>query len=205
MNKVKVKDFPLSQYFADNFPKRRICLHHTVGSTADGAISWWRKQREKVGTAYVIDKDGTVHEVFNDQFYAYQFGLSNCARRMEFEQSTIGIELVNEGYLFYASNRYRTEWNATYKGEVVEGWWRGNQRWAAYTEAQYIALSELLIELSEKHDIALSIKADLEYDLSVFDTHTVLNHAQVRRDKTDLSPAFDFAKLQTLLSEKSNT
>ena len=199
MKVLQVKNFPISQYFPQAHKKKWIALHHTVGSTADGAISWWKSQPEKVGTAYVIDKDGSVSKVFNDTYFAYQFGLSGVPRRVEFEQGTIGIELVNEGPIIKTGNTFTTSYYAAYKSDVTESNWRGYKYWANYTDAQYLALSELLKNLSIAHNIELKIKADLEFNLNVFNTHTVLNHAQVRLDKTDLSPAFDFNKLQKLL------
>jgi N-acetyl-anhydromuramyl-L-alanine amidase AmpD len=192
---IKVKDFSLSQYYPTAQTKKRICLHHTCGSTADGAISWWKQTPERVGTAYVIDKDGSVYEVFNDSFWAYQFGLKT-ANRTEIEKASIGIELVNEGGLYERNGKYYTDWNKEYTAAVVKSPWRDYKVWATYTEAQYAACANLINKIADKHDLKIVLNESLDFNMKVLDTHTIINHANVRQDKTDLSPAFDFAKLK---------
>ena len=45
-------------------PKKSLFLHHTASSTANSSWSWWNNNKERVGTAYLIDRDGTVIECF---------------------------------------------------------------------------------------------------------------------------------------------
>ncbi len=200
MNLRKVLDFPLNQYYQSLYTKKGISLHHTCGSTAEGAISWWKQKDDRVGTAYIIDKDGTVHEVFNSNHWAYQFGFKNLVNRNEIEHSFIGIEIVNEGGLYKRNGKYYTDWNSEYKGEVKEQAWRDYKFWATYSDAQYAACAELIKMLSAKHKIEIKLNESIDFDLRVLKTHTVINHANVRMDKTDLSPAFDFGKLKTQLA-----
>ena len=54
--------------------------------------------------------------------------------------------------------------------------------------------------LSAKHNIEIKLNESIDYDLRVVDKFTVINHANLRQDKTDLSPAFDFAKLKSQLA-----
>ncbi len=196
----KVKNFGLSQFYPNAQDKKYICLHHTCGSTAEGAISHWLKTPEKVGTAFIIDKDGTIHQCFDSAHWAYQYGLKT-ANRTEVEKASIGIELVNEGGLYLRAGKHFTDWNKEFKGEVkTAASWRGYKAWANYTEAQYAALAELLKFLADKHDLELKINESIELNTKVFDTHNIINHANVRQDKSDLSPAFDFNKLKEFLS-----
>ncbi len=195
----KIENFPKNQYFQDLHKKRRICLHHTCGSTAEGAIEWWKQKPEKVGTAYIIDKDGTVHQVFNDNFWAYQLGLKT-PNRTEIEQSTIGIEIVNEGALYERNGKFYTDWNKQYSQPVTKQNWRGYRCWANYTEQQYAACAALINTIAQKHEIKLTLNENLDFNPKILDTHTIINHANVRQDKTDLSPAFDFQKLKQYLS-----
>jgi N-acetyl-anhydromuramyl-L-alanine amidase AmpD len=200
MNIIKDKGLPLKEYFPTAYKKERICLHHTCGTTAEGAISWWKQKSEKVGTAYLVDKDGIVTEAFNDSFYAYQYGLKNMSNRLDLEKSSIGIEIVNEGGLYERNGKIYTDWNKEYTGEVVRKSWRDYKVWASYTEQQYAAVAELIKRIAEKHDLSIKLNESIEFNINVFKTHTVINHANVRLDKTDLSPAFDFEKLKKYLA-----
>ena len=47
-------------YFTVEAEKTGICIHHTVGASAASSIDYWAGKSEKIGTAYVIDRDGTV-------------------------------------------------------------------------------------------------------------------------------------------------
>jgi N-acetyl-anhydromuramyl-L-alanine amidase AmpD len=192
-----IKDFlPLNEYFPTNQNKRWICIHHTVGYSAKSSIEGWRRDPNRVGTAYVIDRDGIIYQAFNDAHYAYQFGLSNVQRRMEFEQGTIGIELANLGGLKKLQNgQLADEYGRIFKGSFTRYKFRGYEYWEDYTPEQYIALKELIASLCLKHDIKANPSRKLDFDMSVFDKHTIITHTNCRRDKTDLSPAFDWEKI----------
>lgn len=72
---------PQSEYFPGAQRKSGIAIHHTVGGSARSTFRWWCADRSNdgrnalVGTAYIIDHDGTVFEVFDPSTWAYQFGL----------------------------------------------------------------------------------------------------------------------------------
>ncbi len=188
--------FPKSQYFQGNFPKKRICLHHTMGYSAQSSIDWFIDDPAIVGTQYIIDRDGKTYELWQDNGYAYQFGLVGVPRRIEFEQTTIGIELANLGPLTKLQNgSFADQYGKPYKGEVHEAKYRGFQYWEKYSEQQYAALRTLINSLAKKHNIIINPTKNIEYDLNVFDKYTLITHTNVRRDKTDLSPAFDWSKI----------
>ena len=91
--------FPDGEYFPAKRKKTGIAIHHTVGGTAFSTFDYWLKDRNRsgnrrmVGTAYIIDRDGTIYQVFEPFAWAYQFGLKwNAAKQTKFEQRFIGIE-----------------------------------------------------------------------------------------------------------------
>ena len=47
--------------------KTGICLHHTVGGSAVSSFNWWLNDQRLVGTAYLIARDGKIHEVFDPE------------------------------------------------------------------------------------------------------------------------------------------
>ncbi len=97
---------PETEYFPGSQQKTGIAIHHTVGGSAEASFRLWRRDKTNggrpslVGTAYLIDHDGTVFEVFDPTAWAYQFGLRwTPAARLGFEKRFIGIELASEGGL----------------------------------------------------------------------------------------------------------
>jgi N-acetyl-anhydromuramyl-L-alanine amidase AmpD len=191
------KFLPPSEYFTEKIPKKtRICIHHTQGNSAASSIEWWKSQPDKVGTAYVIDRDGTVYQAFPDEAWAYQFGLKNVAKRMEYEKTTIGIELANLGPITkLASGAFVDQYGKPFKGATTNSKWRGFEYWEDYTKEQYDSLRMLLGMIRIKYNFPYKPSLNIEFDLSVFDKCTVITHANVRRDKTDVSPAFNWSEL----------
>ena len=68
MTKIKLEDLNLvqhpldpGQYIAEEFPKRQIYLHHTVGNpSGERTIDIWNNDRARIGTAVCISRDGTI-------------------------------------------------------------------------------------------------------------------------------------------------
>jgi hypothetical protein len=158
---------PESEYFAQPQAKSGIAIHHTVGRTARSTLEAWRVDRSTagrprlVGTAYIIDHDGTVFEVFDPAAWAYQFGLRwPHAARLQFERRFIGIELASEGGLIehegelYCFGRvsprtWKPEWEAFDYGRP----YRGYQWFDRYEAAQLEALGRLVGELCTRFAI----------------------------------------------------
>lgn len=64
MDIQKVLRLDATQYYQDMVPKRQIYLHHTVGGSAKSTVDYWNKTPERIGTAYIVERDGTIFEVF---------------------------------------------------------------------------------------------------------------------------------------------
>jgi hypothetical protein len=195
---------PASEYFAQPQAKSGIAIHHTVGGSARSTVKWWRADRAKngrkrhVGTAYLIDHDGTVFELFDPTGWAYQFGLRwPTALRLQFERRFIGIELASEGGLLehegelYCFDRvsprtWKPEWEAFDCGER----YRGYQWFDRYEEAQLEALGRLVDELCHRFAIPRR-HPDPPFDYygdALIRFEGVIGHAMVRRDKSDPAP-----------------
>lgn len=184
--------FPEKQYCKEKTVKTQIVLHHTVSSNASSPIAHWETTPERVATSYVVAKDGTIYEVFNSDFWAYHIGKGST---IDDNKKSIGIEIVNEGIL----TNHGLKWAfGTYHGLIYEHphGWRGSKYFAPYTEAQHKAIKELISMLTKKHDIPLQYLVSWQYDKANFNFMGILSHHNLRPDKTDVSPAFDFSKLQ---------
>lgn len=203
-----------------NYPavdhKDQIWLHHTAGTTAYGAIDWWNQTPEKVGTAYVIDRDGTIYEVFDPSNWAYHIGVSNDNNHCE--KYGIGIEIVAAGQLyeredgkvmFYPLYPNKIARTVIPEKEVVRlnKKWRGYTLYHKYTSKQVLSLCWLIDNLIDQFNIP--IQDDFRnfwlYDKSgkvLEGKPGIYAHSTVRLDKTDIVP--DPVFLKTLLGYLGN-
>lgn len=199
MNIIK-KHLPLTEYYNTETEKHQIVLHHTVASTFSSTFNWWQQDGIHVATAYIIDKDGTICEMFNPDYWSYHLGKGTTTLN---NKSAIGIELVNEGPIWKKNNQYFW-WDGTvsYKGEVHDSntWWRGYRYWAKYTKEQTTSLVELLRYLTERYQINTKIVDTYKYDKELLYKNGIISHHNVRTDKTDVSYAMDLKKLNKILN-----
>lgn len=141
-----------SQFYKEETKKKRIILHHTAGGTAKSSISWWNKKPDHIATPYLIDRDGTILEVFSPKYWAYGLGLTNGT---EFEKESIQIEIASYGWLsnikgtFYAGSKEIPKANVqTYKEPH-----RGQLHYERYTQAQINSVVFLIDKLSKDFGI----------------------------------------------------
>jgi hypothetical protein len=170
LHKIKVIDFPEDQYFHEEFPKKQIILHHTVsGNGVTGDISTWEDDPTVVGTAIIIDRDGTPYQLFSSKYWAWHLGIGNKAR----DSQSIGIEIDNWGWLIagdgttkqFGTNLIHTEVGKyyTYYGNSVTvpmqnypNGFRGYNYYEKYTNEQIQTAGELLLFWKQKYSIPLT-------------------------------------------------
>ncbi len=189
---------PDSQYFPVAEEKTGIALHHTVGGTAQSTFFHWLNQSELIGTAYLIARDGTVHEIFAPQSWAWQFGLPWPPQmKTSFEKRHIGIEIASEGGLIekngqlYSFDRItpKTRFDRNQAFDFGSDY-RGYRYFARYTAAQLDALVQLVDDLCTRFNIPRSVPSDpiAFYDKKLLKFNGIIGHAMVRRDKCDPAP-----------------
>lgn len=201
-----------SQYVGTRkLPIKQIVLHHTQGSSAEGALSWWRLTPEPVGTNYIIDKDGTIIETFPIDKWAWMIGISSNSNDVNkifktqkyssnIEQMAVGIEIVSQGelikidnkqlghnYYFEAGNRYINPTDVC----VLDKEHRGYRYYAKYTDAQLASLSFLAVKLCSDFKIKVNDKFDI-FDINLKalqGVEGIYSHVCYRsQDKTDVFP-----------------
>ena len=219
MNIVKM---PLKngQYITGIYEKTSIFLHHTSGTNAKSAIRWWDSTPDRVGTPYIIERDGTIFEVFNPDYWAYHLGIIGDDNYHE--KHSVNIELVSAGGLQLSSNgeyRFYPLWPNKIRYTVIpenEVYilgkpWRGFNAFHKYTEAQINSLNWLLKDLVIRYpsiDLSGLSPKFYEYnkDISNKRIHGLWAHSSVRRDKSDIYPDKNLIKsLLTLKEELYNT
>jgi N-acetyl-anhydromuramyl-L-alanine amidase AmpD len=189
---------PAEEFFGGPEQKTGIAIHHTVGGSAASTFNWWKNDSQMIGTAYIIERDGTVFEVFDPAAWAWQFGLRwGRATKIRFERRFIGIELASEGGLIESegtlycfdriSQRTAKRWEEAFDfGED----YRGYRYFDRYEEAQIDALLELVERLCIQFQIKRRVPdgfIDCHGEaLTAFEG--IIGHAMVRKDKTDPVP-----------------
>lgn len=193
---------PQTEFFNVSTEKSGICIHHTVGGTAESTFNWWNNDGSMVGTAYIIGRDGTLFEVFDPECWAWQFGLPWAPEeKIAFEKRFIGIELASEGALLEENGKYycfdrispRTEKPAN---EVFDAGsvYRGYQFFDRYEPEQVETLIELINDLCDRFDIPRKMMPDpfKYYGKQAEKFEGIIGHVTVREDKTDPAPMPDF-------------
>lgn len=187
---------PEGQFFQEARPKDLIVLHHTVGASARSSFIFWRDTPAPIATAYIVERDGTIHEVFDPRFWAFHLGLANTGGRVD--KRSIGIEMASEGPLERRDGGFRA-FGRPFDGEVFthDSSWREQGRfWAAYTREQTDSVIALVDHLCRVFGVARRTPGDhLGFDRDLFDFQGVLGHHHVRADKSDLHPGFPWHEL----------
>lgn len=203
----KTKRLKNLQFYPTVNEKTMIFLHHTAGMNADGAISWWNQTPDVVGVAYVIDRDGTIYEVFDPKMWAYHLGLKTNDKYAD--KDSIGIEIVSAGglylengkYMFYPLYPNKAAGKEIPKEDVWdmgEAGWRGYRYFHKYTDEQIKSTLDLVQQLVK--DFGIKVQPNLvaskfwEFNEDVFTKHLpgIWSHTSVRTDKCDIVPYPDF-------------
>ncbi len=200
---------PPTQYVPEETSKDLVMLHFTAGSNAQGAYQSWVNSDARVATAYIVDMDGTVYELFDPAYWAYHLGIKGAASaNFKHDMRSVGIEIVNvgplkprDGRLCWWPNDFGAAWCAPGEtGKYVKASYRGFTHYAAYTEAQYKSLKPLVGYLCQRFSIPPVLppvsKRGLEDAAGYFKTWKgIASHQNFRTDKTDVGPAFDWSRV----------
>lgn len=195
------------QWIQEKVSKTQIVLHHSVSSSVDSIISSWNSTKDRVGTAYSIDKDGTIYQHFPDDEWGYHLYVDASSNKVDkkyklrdkiLNQQSIGIELVSMGGLTKKGGKWYTIYNTTIPEENVEQInYRGFKGFDKYTPPQLDSAKILIKHLSEKYSIPinpLTFNISLEALTSKPGLYT---HSNFRTDKSDCYPSVDLQKQTT--------
>jgi len=199
--KIIKKYLTNGQYYSQPHPKTCVFLHHTAGTTAQGAWGWWNQTPDRVGTPYLIDRNGDIYECFDPKSWAYHLGIKGDDDSQE--KQSISIEIVAAGHLYGENkNMFLPLYPNTAAGKkipdseicVIKDGFRGHTNFHAYTDAQIISLCQLLGKLHVDFPTipfpSTFTAKDLEYNKEVIDKDLkgVFSHTSVRQDKDDIFP-----------------
>lgn len=208
------KLMPVNQYIPKEYPKKQIFLHHTVGGTAKSAHSWWLSNVDKVGTAFIIDRDGSIWKCFDEKHMAYHLGLKETH---DLDKMSIGIEIVSWGplkkkgeeYFAFPGDYSKIKVPASEVLELKEPY-RGISIFHKYSEAQIKSVCELIVYLKKKFPnipIPEKLGKFYEYNAEVISKRLpgLYSHTTVRKDKSDIIPQPEFLEALQKVADFLNT
>lgn len=216
------------QYFPVETQKTNICLHHTVGGSAKSTFDYWQSTPDRIATSYLIERDGTIYEVFDPLYWAHHLGLK-MPRNVIYNKRTIGIELAGEGglksgqelniqsgttkfdpeylYAFNGNKKLYHLFNDKNKFFDLPVKFRGYFYFDNYEDAQVDATCQLVKHLCAQFNIPKEIPVgpdQFRYDPQLLLTNWagIFTHTNVRADKSDLCPSWDWTYFQGKINEQ---
>lgn len=85
---------------ADNRSPDMIILHYTGMKTGKAAVHHLRNVKALVSAHYVVEEDGQIFSLVEEENRAWHAGLSYWAGETDINSASIGIEIVNPGHEF---------------------------------------------------------------------------------------------------------
>jgi len=200
---MNIKSYPLKagQWFTAVHPKKYVVWHGTTGRTRDtpsngqpgkatSTIDGWNSDDKRIGTPWVVDRDGTIFRTFDDSQWAAHLGIQNTNNK--YDKASVGIEIANEVDLRLADDKLyafgQVKPNNRYIGKHFVQPWRSGEYWASLDEVQVDATIELTLDICNRFSIDPVFyypSTDFDYP-NCFEKATIICHTNCREDKTDL-------------------
>ena len=189
-----------TQYFQEKYSKRQIVIHHTASNgNGKNVITYWNKNSERIGVAFVIDREGIIYQTFSSSHWAHHLGTHELNNTLLNKQS-IGIEICNWGPLKLQKSKYVNYLNQEIPLEevyVYDSPFRGSFYYQKYTDKQLESLTSLINYLAETYNIPKDYKKDM-WDISrsaLSGNPGIYTHVSFRKDKSDCHPQEELIEL----------
>ena len=183
---IRVKTDKTSGQFPNEDLPDTVVIHYTGGTTLAGAESTLIDPNVKASAHLLVDYNGDIVQLVPFKYIAWHAGTSKFNGRNGLNKFSIGIEIVNPGYLIeQADGRLKTEYSHVIDPANAEKRMHKNQSaerfWHNYTPEQ--------IESVEKICFALKSNYKIKY---------IVGHDEIApRRKQDPGPCFPIERLRT--------
>jgi N-acetylmuramoyl-L-alanine amidase len=97
---LAITDLPSPNFNARALPVTMIVLHYTGMEDAASAIARLRDPVAEVSAHYVVDEDGTILRLVDEEKRAWHAGRAHWRGVTDVNSASIGIEIVNPGHEF---------------------------------------------------------------------------------------------------------
>lgn len=129
---LKLIERPSPNFDDRTLPVSLLILHYTGMETGEAAVARLCDANAKVSAHYVIEEDGRIFRLVDEDKRAWHAGLSEWRGEANINSASIGVEIVNGGH----------DWPAVDGGLP------------AYPDVQINAVIALCKEIMARHDIA---------------------------------------------------
>jgi len=163
-----------------------VIMHYTAGPYKT-ALRTLINPRVRASAHVIIDRDGTITQLIPFDIIAWHAGRSYYKGRSGFNKFSLGVEMVNSGYLSKSGNIYRAWYGDAFNpSEVIEAVHRNHTNpkyWHVYTPEQIDAAYDLVQLFIDTYGIKI-----------------ILGHEEIApKRKTDPGPAFPLNKFRERL------
>lgn len=162
-----------------------IIMHYTAGGSVESAVSHLIDPENEVSAHLVVGRGGEVVQMVPFNRIAWHAGKSQWGGRVSLNQYSIGIEIVNAGYLDPVSEGFQSWFGQRYPESEVLKFEdeHGVTYWHKYTESQLDKVFELTKVLC-----------------STFNIKNILGHSQISPGrKVDPGPAFPMERFLKII------
>ena len=144
---------------------------------------------------FIISKKGEIINLVKPNLITNLFGYHAI------DKENISIFLENEGWLNHKQNKIQLyDWLGNiYYCELIEKKWRNKLFWAPYTTLQMNSLSELIKNICEEFKIEKKFVGHNVRVPGIEKFKGIVSRSNYSEYFTDLSPAFNFKKLEELI------
>ena len=199
--KYKLKE---NNFYKKDFDKHQIVLGNSFADDHNHLHRWENRlggEYKKTST-FTIDRKGNIFEHFNPTYYSDFIGEKRIDKKI------ISITLENQGWLLkdLIKDRY-IDWVGNIykrKAKVIEKRWRGFVYWDPYTASQIKSSVSLINYLGEKYNIPSNCVGHNTYVDGIEQFEGITYRSNYYKEKTDLSPAWDFKKFKKRIEKNIN-
>jgi N-acetyl-anhydromuramyl-L-alanine amidase AmpD len=222
---IKSVDFPKEQYYRKVTNKNQIVIHHTVsGRGVQGDIRWWEMTKSRVATHVIIDRSGTIFQLFSSKYWGHHLGVKSDflykqgfvdykTRNVLLNKAAIGIEIDSWGGLVEDNGKYYPAlWDSKLKKNVAnkkanpipekdvikyDEPFRGFTYFEKYTPEQIKSLAQLLKYWGNGYNIPTTYNEDM-WNVSkeaLNGKSGIWSHTSYRNDKSDTHPQPSLIKM----------
>ncbi len=196
--------------------KSCIVIHFTAGYIKGdiGALTRVRSDaNSRVSVPFVIARDGNIYNLFPSSGWAFHLGPGTVGGNAKNSKRSVGIELSNigplvkqEGKLYSTYTDPNGRHHDVYCNESetdhyleLDQPFRGDSYFAAFTEAQYASLDQVLRYLTARYNIPQNFILEADRYTATPDNagfNGIASHVNFRKTgKWDIGPAFDWDRL----------
>lgn len=150
----------------------------------------WELTGDKQGAPYLIDRDGTIYKIYDDNEWSYHLNLPTT--KGFYDKQSVPIMLANELHLLKENSQfYAFEYphsTNTYTGPVVSCDWHSQKYWAKLDDAQIDAAIDLTLDVCDRHKIDPVFYCGVEHNPKIWEKATIFTHSTVNNQVYDFPP-----------------